>query len=179
MAAPALSHPSATSPELRQTPPDSAPGLTFLFEARVDLDPTTLDLGTTPAGHREIFLVLGGSLDGPVARGIVVPGSGADWVTTTPDGTLRLDVRLSVRTDDGALLYLRWRGRFWAPPGARERALDLGKPDDLQSANEFYFRAAVEIETAAPRYAWLNQVVVIARSRLGAGAAFHRFFAVN
>jgi hypothetical protein len=32
----------------------------FLFEARVKLDPVTIDVGPGPEGHRTIYLVKGG-----------------------------------------------------------------------------------------------------------------------
>ena len=36
-------------------------------------------IGDTPAGHRRIGLVAGGTFEGPKLRGTVLPG-GADWI---------------------------------------------------------------------------------------------------
>ena len=67
----------------------------FLFEARVKLDPTTIDVGSGPEGHRTIYLVKGGRFEGPVLKGDVVPDSGADWVRGRADGSFHLDVRFA------------------------------------------------------------------------------------
>lgn len=159
--------------------PLSAPDLEFLFEARVKLQLPALDVGPTPNGHRAIYFVKEGVFEGPRLRGTVVPDSGADWVLVRPDGSSHLDVRFCLKTDDGALLYLHWRGRFRASPEEREYALDLAKPDDPAGANRYYFRSAPEFETGDPRYAWLNNVVAITRSRTGDGGVIHRVYAVR
>lgn len=151
----------------------------FLFEIRVKLDPTTIDVGPGPEGHRTIYLVKGGRFEGPKLSGDVVPDSGADWVRARPDGGFHLDVRFCLKTDDGALLYLTWHGRFHAPPEELEYAADQSKPDDPAGAGRYYFRAAPEFETADPRYAWLNNIVAVTKSRTGDGGVIHRVFAVK
>lgn len=159
--------------------PLSAPDLEFLFEARVKLQLPALDVGPTPDGRRAIYLVKEGVFKGPLLHGIVGPDSGADWVRVRPDGSSHLDVRFCLNTHDGAILYLHWRGRFWAPPEDREYALDLAKPDDPAGANRYYFRSAPEFETGDPRYLWLNNIVAITRSRTGDGGVIHRVYAVR
>lgn len=159
--------------------PERAPDLEFLFEARVRLLLPALDVGQGPEGRRAIYLVAGGIFEGPHLRGTVVPDSGADWVRVRPDGSSHLDVRFCLQTHDGATLYLHWHGRFWAPPEDLSYALDLAKPDDLKGGNRYYFRAAPEFETGDPRYAWLNNVVAVTRSRTGDGGVIHRVFAVR
>lgn len=158
---------------------DSPPGLEFLFEARVKLHLPPLDVGPTPDGNRAIFLVKGGTFDGPHLRGRVVPDSGADWVRIRPDGTGVLDVRFCLETHDSALLYLHWQGRFWSAPEDADYALDLEKPDDPAGAWRYYFRAAPQFETSDPRYAWLNNIIAVTKSRTGDGGPIHRFFAVT
>lgn len=159
--------------------PQAAPELEFLFEARVSLHLPPLDVGQGPEGHRLIYLVKGGTFEGPRLRGRVVPDAGADWVRVRPDGSFHLDVRFCLETDDGAMLYLHWLGRFWAESEALDYALDLEKPDDPAGAHRYYFRAAPEFETGDPRYAWLNKVVAVTRSRTGDGGVIHRVYAVK
>ena len=157
---------------------DSPPELEFLFEARVQLHLPPLDAGPTPDGRRVIFRVAGGTFDGPHLRGRVVPDAGADWVRIRPDGTGVLDVRFALETDDGALLYAYWQGRFWSAPEDAAYALDLEKPDDPAGAWRYYFRAAPLFETGEPRYAWLNNIVAVTKSRTGDGGPIHRVFAI-
>lgn len=159
--------------------PLDPPDLEFLFEARVTLQLPALDVGPTPDGHRAIYFVKEGVFEGPLLRGTVVSDGGADWVRIRPDGSAHLDVRFCLRTHDGAILYLHWHGRFWAPPGDSNYAFDLEKPDDPAGANRYYFRTAPEFETGDPRYSWLNSIVAVTRSRTGGGGVIHRFYAVR
>lgn len=149
----------------------------FLFEARVQLE--VIDVGDGPEGHRTIHIVKGGRFEGPKLSGEVIPNSGADWVHARKDGGFHLDVRFCLKTDDGAILYLTWHGRFYAEPENLEYALDQSKADDPDGAERYYFRTAPEFETADPRYAWLNNIMAVTKSRTGDGGVIHRVFAVK
>jgi hypothetical protein len=151
----------------------------FLFEARVALHLPFVDVGAGPEGHREIYFVKGGTFEGPKMRGQVVPNSGADWVRVRTDGSSHLDVRFCLETDDGAIIYSHWHGRFTALPEHLEYALDLKKPDDPQGADRYYFRTNPEFETGNERYAWLNNIVTVTKSRTGGGGVIHRVFAIK
>lgn len=158
---------------------NSPPGLQFLFEARVKLHLPAMDAGQMPDGQRVIFLIKGGTFEGPQLRGRVVPHAGADWVRIRPDGTGFLDVRFCLETEDKALIYVYWQGRFWSTPEHAEYALDLEKEDDPAGAWRYYFRAAPQFETGDPRYAWLNNIIAVTKSRTGDGGPIHRIFAVT
>ena len=158
---------------------NSPPELEFLFEARVQLHLPPLDVGLTPEGTRLIFLVKGGTFEGPHLRGRVVPDAGADWVRIRPDGIGILDVRFCLETHDKALLYVYWQGRFWSAPEDADYATDLEKADDPAGAWRYYFRAAPQFETGDRRYAWLNNVIAVTQSRTGDGGPIHRVFAVR
>ncbi|WP_375691642.1 DUF3237 domain-containing protein [Pseudooceanicola sp. LIPI14-2-Ac024] len=107
-------------------------------------------------GHGKlIFHVTGGRFDGDRLRGRVLPVSG-DWVVAAP-GQSRVDVRLLLETDDGALVYMTYRGVHTL--GAEHRA-ELAAGRDLDPAS-YYFRTAPMFETAADRYDWLNRVVAV------------------
>jgi hypothetical protein len=67
------------------------------------------EIGETPRGNRRFFAVTGGSFEGPRLRGEVLP-EGGDWLLVRSDGVVELDVRATLRTHDGALIYLRHRG---------------------------------------------------------------------
>lgn len=131
-----------------------------LFEIRLDV-PQIIDLGQTPIGRRRIASVAGGTFDGERMRGEVLPTPAGDWIVEQPDGTLVLDVRLVLRTDDGALVYMTYRGVRHGPPDVMAR-MGAGQPVDPAS---YYFRIAPVFETSAPAYAWLNRIVAVGRGR--------------
>ncbi len=150
----------------------------FLFEAQVELaDP--IHLGPTPDGHRMIVGVLGGRFEGPKASGEVLPGSGADWARIRSDGVGALDVRMTLRTDDEALIYVYWQGLMVFAPEEQDYALDFAKGDDPAGADRYYFRTAPRFETADERYTWLNKIIAVTKSRTGGGGVIHRVFAVK
>src|SRR3990172_7009050 len=93
----------------------------FLFEVSVDLE-APQSVGATPHGNRQIYYVKGGTFEGPKAKGQVLPGGG-DWLLLRPDGAGELDVRGTLRTDDGHLIYTYYRGIIEASPDVMQRAL--------------------------------------------------------
>jgi hypothetical protein len=114
------------------------------------------DFGNTPHGHRRFFPVASGHFEGPRLRGEVLP-EGGDWALIRSDGALELDVRLTLRTDDGALLYVRYGGVRHAAPEVLAR-LASGEAVD---PDEYYFRTTPTFETSAPQYTWLNGIVAV------------------
>lgn len=128
-------------------------------------------LGKTPLGDRRIVVVTGGSFEGPKLRGTVEPG-GTDWILARPDGALQLDVRLSLKTDDGALIGMSYRGYRHGPAAVIER-LNRGEKVD---PSEYYFRTAPYFETSAPKYDWLNRIISVGLGhRLPAGPVYRVF----
>src|SRR2546428_10097702 len=62
-------------------------------------------IGAVPHGTRVTAPISGGRFEGPRLRGRVVPGGG-DWTLLRTDGVLELDLRLTLETDDGALIRM-------------------------------------------------------------------------
>src|SRR5437764_16466 len=77
-------------------------------------------IGATPNGKRLVGLVAGGEFQGPKLRGIVLPG-GADWITDRPDGSMTLDVRIVLETNDGATIGMTYRGMRHGPAAVMDR----------------------------------------------------------
>jgi len=101
----------------------------------------------------------GGWVRGPAIRGEVIAPSG-DWLRVMPNGTRRIDVRLSIKTDDGAIIYMTYTGRAAAAP--TEAAARLAAGETL-GPDQFYFVIAPTFETAAPTYAWLNDILAVGK----------------
>ena len=150
----------------------------FLFEARVALEPP-IHVGQTPEGYRMIVGVTSGRFEGPKLKGDIMPMSGADWSRIRPDGSGALDVRMCIKTDDGAIIFVHWHGLMVFAPEEQAYALDFAKPDDPAGADRYYFRTSPQFETADERYAWLNKIVAVSKSRTGGGGVVHRVFAVK
>lgn len=135
------------------------PRFEFLFEISASLEPAQI-VGETPHGNRRIVVVQDGSFEGPRLKGKVLPGGG-DWLLVRPDGVTELDVRGTLQTDDGALIYISYRG--YRVPRADE--------DD-------YFVITPYFETGAPQYAWLQQIVAIGKGQISPGRVSYHIYAV-
>jgi hypothetical protein len=150
----------------------------FLFEMNVALA-APIRVGKTPEGYRMIINIIGGRFAGPKLSGEVIPMTGADWTRIRPDGAGAIDVRMCFKTDDGAIIYGHWHGLLVVEKEHQAYALDFAKPDDPDGASRYYFRTAPQFETADARYAWLNQIIAVSKSRTGGGGVVHRVFAIR
>jgi hypothetical protein len=110
-------------------------------------------LGAVPHGTRVIAPITGGTFEGPRLRGQVLPGGG-DWTLMRSDGVLELDLRVTLATDDGALIKMSSFGLRHGPP---EIMTALGRGEIVDPA-KYYFRTGIRFEAAAPQYAFLNQL---------------------
>jgi hypothetical protein len=108
-----------------------------------------LVLPNTPAGTRVIVEVKGFTVEGERLRGRNKGTAAADWLTIGPDGTGTLDVRATMETDDGALIYAYYQGR---------RDFSEGMDAPLYTAPKF--------ETGDERYAWMNKIQAVAKGTL-------------
>ena len=106
-----------------------------------------LDLGDIAQGRRRIVPLTGGTFTGPELNGKLLPGSSADWQLVLPDGTALGDIRYTLQTDDGDLLYVQSRG---VRHGSAEVLERLARGENVD-ASEYTFRTSTQIETAAPR----------------------------
>src|SRR5215470_12546938 len=130
--------------------------------------PPPQKLGAVPHGTRVIAPIAGGTFEGPRLRGEVLPGGG-DWLLTRPDGVLELDLRITLETDDGALIYMTSSGLRHGPADVLA-ALARGETVDPST---YYFRTAIRFETSAPQYAYLNKMVAISSGDRRAGGPIY------
>lgn len=127
------------------------------------------ELHTTPLGQRCILPVSGGEFDGDRLRGTILPDGGADWLLIRGDGTYQQDVRMTLRTDDGALIGMRYSGVRYGSPEVNAR---ISRGEHVNPA-DYYLRTAPFFETGARDYAWINNIVAVGvGERLPNGAAY-------
>jgi len=129
-----------------------------LFDIVIDLNPR-LGIGDGPFGRRVLFGAAGGTFEGPKLRGEVLAGGG-DWALFRPDGAMTLDVRLTLRTHDDALVHMTYGGRWITPPELRADMTDPAKRHQVDPAR-YYFRTNPLFETGSKQYAWLNDIVCV------------------
>lgn len=108
-------------------------------------------IGPVPEGIRVNIYLTGGQVTGERLRGEVLP-VGADWLLIRRDGVGIVDVRASIRTHDGALLYASYGGVVDLGPDGYERFLAGEMPP------QFPVRTAPRFQTSHPAYAWLNRL---------------------
>lgn len=104
-------------------------------------------LPNTPSGTRMIIEVLDAVLEGDRLTAKMKGAAAADWVTVGADGTVTLDVRATLETHDGALVFTSYRGRSSIAPDSPIYATPL-------------------YDTGDERYAWLNLVQAVAKGTL-------------
>jgi hypothetical protein len=147
-----------------------------LFDIVVDLNPR-LNIGDGPLGRRILFGAAGGSFEGERLRGEVLPGGG-DWALFRADGAMSLDVRLTLRTHDDALVYMTYGGRWITPPELRADMADPVRRHQVDPAG-YYFRTNPLFETGAKPYAWLNDIVCVGSGYLINGGIAYKVFHVT
>ncbi len=144
---------------------------------RLDLDigyAHVQNIGTTTAGRRIVAPVDGGAFAGDRLRGTVLPG-GADWVTFRGDGAMMIDVRLTLKTDDDALVLMFYQGIAHAPPDVMA-AFNQRKVVPVASV---YARTTPRFETSAPQYDWLNRIVAVSKGCRTASGPMYNVFEIQ
>ena len=122
------------------------PETEFVMQLKVKLDAPYV-VGETPHGRRTVIPITGGTFEGPLLKGTIIPG-GADW-QLAKGGRTELEAIYSIKTDDGVYIHIRNRGIISG--GVDEK----GQPS-------FYFKATPQFEAPEDsRYAWLNNALFL------------------
>ena len=144
--------------QVSQPTPEDKLQSEVLFDLNLEGE-TPQNLGSA-GGGRLIVPVSGGTFSGHGIKGTIV-GPGGDWIVQRPDGSRILDVRILLQTDDGQKIYMSWRGIAYSSPGGVLVAHILPL-----------------FETAAPKYAWLNNVVAVGVYRPDLGGIAYRVYRI-
>ena len=115
-----------------------------------------------PRGTRLIVDLLEGRFEGRLA-GVLRGRAAGDWVVIGPDGTAALDVRLTIETDDDALIWVQCVGR-----------LDLGTGSAQADA-----LLCATFETGDQRYLWVNTALVLIRATTTGNRLDYTLFEVS
>jgi hypothetical protein len=141
-----------------------------LFSYDAATQPATNDIGFVPGGLRldvecvpnqsRVYHLLRertvAALGTPAISGTVVEGG--DAALLREDDVVISDVRITIRTDDGAIIDSRYGGKFSLGAGGYRRAIGNDKPVGTEK-NPLVVPIVVtpRYETASAKYRWLTQ----------------------
>ena len=118
-----------------------------------------LNAGKGPYGTRYVYRAADGTFEGSRLKGRVLPGGG-DMPITDEDGTMHLDIRVVLETDDGAYIYLQNQGVWRQDPTKTPRA-----EGERSEYGDMYIMSTPRFETGDDRYSWLNDHVHVAEGK--------------
>ena len=139
---------------------------------RLEVQPYSI-VGPTPGGYRRVGAIPGGRFEGERLCGNVMEG-GSDWQTLRGDGAVTLNVRLNLKTDDGALIMMTYRGIRHGPVDVMQR-MEKG---EIVDADSYYMRINPLFETSAIRYDWINRVIAVGIGHRRADGPVYNIFEI-
>jgi len=86
------------------------------------------------------------------------------------DGVLELDLRITLETDDHALIHMTFQGLRHGPPDVIA-ALSRGEVIDPA---RYYFRTLPRFEASTENYAYLNRIITVGVGEVRRDGAIHR-----
>jgi hypothetical protein len=143
-----------------------------LFTLRLDVRPAIV-IGATPAGFKRVSVIPGGVFEGERLTGVVMDG-GSDWQSLRSDHSVLLDVRVNLKTDDGQLIAMTYKGLRAGEKEILQR-IDAGEAVDPAT---YYFRTNAMFETASPKYGWLNNILALGVGARNAKGVIYNLFEV-
>jgi hypothetical protein len=106
-----------------------------------------------PMGQKLVVNCTGGTAHGPKINGTLIPPAG-DWLTPVSELLYRLDVRGTLKTDDGELILIEYGGVI----STSKEAFDRFAKGEVIEAKDMYFMTALKFSTSSKKYDWLNQI---------------------
>jgi hypothetical protein len=140
----------AVTPSQSKWPSQPRFGYDLDFFAAVTANLSAQPIGPTPEGYRVNFAITDGRMVGPGIDAVVEPNSG-DWMCVRPDGIGVVDIKLTLRNRDGAIIFEQAGGVFdTGPDGYAQMAAGT-----LSGAPPLYVTPTWL--TAHPEWMWLNR----------------------
>lgn len=133
----------------------------------------TLQMNGGPFGARIATTVSAGSVKGDRISGTLI-GPGADWAIVGTDGYAHIDVRMQIRTDDGADLFVHYTGSIELSEVAFTALLGDGET----GFDDQYFRTHVRLESGDDRYTWVNRCLFVGQGRVTTDGVEYEVFGV-
>jgi hypothetical protein len=116
-------------------------------------------LPNSPAGTRVIVEMKDLRVEGDRLRGSLKGNAAADWLTIGPDATGTIDVRATMETHDGAVVFMHYQGR---------RDFSQGMDAPIYTAPKF--------DTGDDRYAWINKIQAVAKGTVEGATLTYEVF---
>lgn len=118
-------------------------------------------LGETPAGKRIIQEIVQADLVGERLNASLKGTAAADWLAVDASGVATFDIRMTLETTDGAVVYLAYEGRADWSGGMGQAPVYVG----------------MQFEAGDERYTWLNALQLFGKGQLkeGGGLTYEIF----
>jgi hypothetical protein len=110
----------------------------------------TLVMENTPSGTLMIGELVDSVWEGDRFRLVQRGRASADWLMQSPDGTARPDIRLTLESEDGGLVFVEYTGRLHVETGIAYMC--------------------PRFTTGAPGLKWLNRVQAVGKAYFDADA---------
>jgi hypothetical protein len=118
----------------------------------------TRTISSGPTGTRLISEITRARYEGERFCASSLGTACADWATIDPDGRVLVDVRMTLQTDDGAVVFVHYEGRGDAVTGIT--------------------CSAPLFETGDERYAWLTRIQAVGKSTFDGTRLAYEIFEV-
>jgi hypothetical protein len=116
-----------------------------------------------PSGTRAIVEITSAEYSGERLRAKLRGVAAADWAVVSPAGIGLMDARLTIETDDGALIYVSYGDRV-----------------DLSTGFEgATVHAAPRFETGDERYEWINKIQAVAKGVVSGGVLRYELYEIS
>ena len=154
--------------------------LEHLFSFRLDIGELEV-LGPLAEGLQAHAYIAGGEVDGPKVKGRICP-VGGNWAVIGTDGVSRIDYRLTIKSNDGALIYVNLKGLSDFGPDAYNQYFGAegsrGAGDDLPPIRRHH--TGGRCRSAHADYQWLNRVYCVGIGQFDADAfeVFYNIYAI-
>jgi hypothetical protein len=138
-------------------PAAPAPSLEYAFTATVTLA-SPVEQGEVDGGRKRFIAITGGTVEGPMLTGTVLPGGG-DWQTILPGGLTKVEARYFLKASDGTVIEVTNPG---VRTGSPEVIARLAKGENVDPS-AYYFRTAPSFAVAPGPHEWLRRHAFVAR----------------